>query len=319
MPQNDQSFDLSAARVCAVLNKGSGRKNGDQNERMLRERLEGRSAAFEIRKPAHGSQIGKVAKQAIADGFDVILAVGGDGTQAAVAQALARTDAVMGVIPTGTFNYFARELRCGEDVEGGIDTILDARLSTISVGEVNGRIFLNNVSFGAYPEILQRREAIYRRWGRSRVAAYWSVLAALKDMRHPMSLTASVDGVERHYETALAFIGKSAFQLETFGLDEGAQAVRDGHLALFVAKANGPMALIRAALRLAFGKTARDDDFDLITSDEIEIDTGRGKRLIAHDGEKSRVRGPFKLRALPEALNVLVPAQIRDTGRAAPS
>ena len=307
MTDIDEKFDLGAARVCAILNEGSGRKNGDSIETMLMEKLAPIAKQFDIRRPATGAQIGRVAAGAVEDGYDLILAIGGDGTQAAVAQELVGTGTIMGVIPAGTFNYFSRELNCGETPEQGIDTILNARPSRLGVGEVNGRIFLNNVSFGVYPEILERRESIYRRWGRSRIAAYWSVMAALIDLRHALNLTAKVDGEERRYRTALAFVVKSAFQLESFGLDEGAEAVRDGALAMYVAKAARPLALIRAALRLAFGSPARRADFDLITSSEIEIDAGTAKRLVAHDGEKTRMRGPFILRNRPDALRVLVP------------
>lgn len=242
----------------------------------------------------------------------MIIAAGGDGTQAAVAQALVGTEKIMGVIPTGTFNYFARELNCGQNAEEGIDAVLAGRPILRDVGTINGRLFLNNVSFGAYPEILERRESVYRRWGRSRIAAYWSVIITLADLRRPMSLTAEVAGESRRYETALAFVANSAFQLESFGLQEGADAVRKGHLALFVATAKGPAGLIRAALRLAFGWNARDTDFEMITSNEIDIDAGPSSRLVAHDGEKTRMKGPFKLRVLPNALTVLMPDAIAE-------
>lgn len=315
MPRSEP-FQLADARVCAILNKNSGKKRGQEIEAELQDRLAPQTAHFEMRRPAHSGQIGAAAARAVRDDFDLILAIGGDGTQAAIAQEVAGTDKVMGVIPAGTFNYFSRELGCGETVSEGIDTILNARPARIGVGQVNGRVFLNNVSFGAYPEILQRRESLYRRWGRSRAAAYWSVIVALADMRRPLDLTAEVHGAEMRYHTALAFVAKSAYQLESFGLDEGAHAVRDGRLALFIARAEGPVGLIRAALRLAFGLTARDSDFDLITSDEIEIEAGPASRLVAHDGEKSRMKGPFKLRVLPDALTVLVPAVGGGHGRA---
>src|SRR5690606_31797404 len=137
------------------------------------------------------------------------------------------------------------------------------------------------VSLGVYPHILKTRESIYRRWGRSRLAAYWSVLVALRRLRHPMTLTARVDGESRNFTTALVFVARSAFQLDSFGLD-GADAIRQGKFAVLIARARKPLPLIRSALRLAVGFSAQDDDFDLIVTDELTIETGK-RQLVAHD------------------------------------
>ncbi|MEF9605239.1 diacylglycerol kinase family protein, partial [Paracoccus sp. PXZ] len=142
-------------------------------------------AALEVRGTGRGADLPAMARAAVAEGFDLIVAAGGDGTQAAVAGAVAGTPAAMAVIPGGTFNYFARDLGSGETVEAALKIFDAPRIRRVHVGEMNGMIFLNNVSFGAYPEILRRRESIYRRWGRSRLAAYWSAVAALWTLRRP--------------------------------------------------------------------------------------------------------------------------------------
>lgn len=171
---------------------------------------------------------------------------------------------------------------------------------------MNGMVFLNNVSFGAYPEILKRRESIYRRWGRSRIAAYWSAVAALWTLRHPLRLTVLANGQERQFTTALAFVAKSAYQLDSFGL-EGAEAVRQGQLALLVARARRPGPLVRSALRLAMGKSARYQDFDLIAADEMQLETLPRHEYVAHDGEKTWMDSPFRVRVRHHDLAVLVP------------
>lgn len=304
--QQQTSFDLARARVCVVMNPGSGKQDGDALTDLLERELPPRVAEFALYRAATGADLPRLARKAVAEDFDLIVAAGGDGTQAAVAGELAGTEAVMGVIPAGTFNFFARELGVGENPEQGLETLLAGRPATVHVGDINGLVFLNNVSFGAYPKILQRREDTYRRWGRSRVAAYWSVIAALVNMRHPMRLLADDGRQERHFRTALAFVANSAYQLDAFGLD-GAEAVRSGHFALLIAKANRPVALIGAALRLAFGKAGRDSDFDLIVTDRITIETRPNRQLIAHDGEKTRMTGPFHLAVRRDALKVLLP------------
>lgn len=305
-------FDLSQSRLCVILNLGSGSKDDDSYATTTREALEPACAEFELRKTAKGSDIVQMAKQAVDDGFDVVVAAGGDGTQSAVAGVLADKDVIMGVLPAGTFNYFARDLGVGEELEHALETIRDARVETVDIGDVEGLVFLNNVSLGVYPHILKTRESIYKRWGRSRIAAYWSVLVAMRRLNRPMSLTARVDGEEKHYTTALVFVARSAYQLESFGL-EGADAIRDGQFAVLIAKALKPLPLMRSAVRLAMGFSAQDNDFDLIQTDELTIDTPKKRRqLVAHDGEKTRMASPLHLKVRHEALKVLLPADGRN-------
>ncbi|MEE2860386.1 MAG: diacylglycerol kinase, partial [Pseudomonadota bacterium] len=151
------------------------------------------------------------------------------------------------------------------------------------------------------------REGIYKRWGRSRVAAYWSVLVALRRLRSPMRLVARIDGQEQRFESALVFVARSAYQMDSFGL-EGADAIRDGKFAVLIAKALQPLPLMRSALRLAFGHSAKNDDFDLILSDHLQIETPNRRQLIAHDGEKTAMQSPFRLQVRHGGLRVLLPA-----------
>lgn len=302
-----QKVDLAACRLCVIRNRGSGKKAPAGQMETVREALQDRVAQFEVRETDKGEHLIDLAQQAVEDGFDVVVALGGDGTQAAVAGALAGKDIIMGVLPGGTFNYFARDLGVGETLDEALATLLDCRIRTVDVGQVENLVFLNNVSFGAYPHILKTREGIYKRWGRSRLAAYWSVLVALWRLRHPLHLTANVGGRSQSYTTALVFVARSAYQLDSFGLD-GSDAIRQGNFAVLVAKARRPLPLLRSAFRLAFGFSAKDSDFDLIITDALTIETTRRSQLVAHDGEKTRMVSPFHLKVRHDALRVLVPA-----------
>lgn len=306
-------LDLTGKRLVVIVNRKSGKRDGRAAAEVLRQRLANRAGSFSLVVIGKGAEIIPAAEAAVRDGAEIVAVLGGDGTQTAVAGVLAGTGTAMAVLPAGTFNYFAREYGIGETWEQGLETLLDGRLETVSVGEVNGRVFLNNASFGAYPEILERRENHYKRWGRTRIGAYWAVLAALKDLRRPMHLEVVAGGETRSYDTALAFVAKNALQLETLGL-EGAEAVRSGHFALFIARAHKPLALIGAAFRLALGRMAQGRDFDMVISDEIAIAPRSGRplharRLIAYDGEKARMRGPFRLKVRPDSLTLVVPAK----------
>lgn len=300
-----RSLDLAQCRVTLVVNGKAGRMDADDRVALIRRRLEPLVREFRLSPVRHGRDLAKAARAAAESGSEVVAALGGDGTQSAVAHGLAGTGAVMAVLPGGTFNYFARELGV-ESLDAAMQAVVGGQVASRDLGVVNGRSFINNASIGLYPRILEQREDIYRRWGRSRMAAYGSVLMTLAELRPPMHLSLQVDGRTERFHTPLAFVARSAYQLESLGL-EGADAVRAGHLAVFVARGTTRGALLAATLRLAFRRTARGEDFDLVIADRVQFEIGSSRTLVALDGEKSRMRAPFVLEVQRAALQVLVP------------
>lgn len=303
----DGRLDLASTSVALLANAASGRDDTAAQVEEIRAQLEPHVGSFRHYPLRKGSEIASVARQAVKDGAGLIATLGGDGTQSAVAGALAGSDTVMAVLPGGTFNYFSRGLGLGNDLSDALEALVAGHVAWIDLGEVNGRIFLNNASFGVYPDILERRESIYHRWGRSRLMAYWSVLASLLDLRHPMQLRVSASGETRDITTPLAFAARSPYQLDSLGL-QGADAVRDGHFALFIAQGHRRRDMMTAALRLAFGHAREGVDFELIIADDIVISGGRARRLVAFDGEKTHMAGPWHLKVRKDHLRVIVPA-----------
>jgi diacylglycerol kinase family enzyme len=294
------------ADICVILNTGA--RSGADRADALGAALDRHPGRFELRRVEAGSRIAETADAAVSAGFPVIVAAGGDGTIGAVAERLLDTGRTLGVIPLGTFNYLARTLDLPEDdIDGALAVILDGTPRPLAVGEVNGRIFLNNASLGAYAAILQRREGVYRRWGRSRLGAYWSVLATLARFRRPLTLKVTVDGEVRRVSTPLAFVANNPSQLERFDLD-GADCIRSGRFALFIAPDCGRIELIRYALRLALRAMKPERDFELLCGRDIVVESPhRARRLVARDGERDRMTAPLHFRLRPDALTVLAP------------
>jgi diacylglycerol kinase family enzyme len=94
---------------------------------------------------------------ALARGADALAAAGGDGTQAIVAAAAARAGIPYACIPAGTRNHFALDLGVDrEDVIGALDAFTTGGERLVDLAEVNGRVFVNNVSLGVYAEAVQQ-------------------------------------------------------------------------------------------------------------------------------------------------------------------
>jgi diacylglycerol kinase family enzyme len=105
-----------------------------------------------------GDDLEQLVRDAVAAGADGLAAAGGDGTQAIVATAAAEHGLPYACIPAGTRNHFALDLGVDrDDVVGALDAFVNGGEHFVDLGEVNGRVFVNNVSMGLYAEAVQSK------------------------------------------------------------------------------------------------------------------------------------------------------------------
>jgi diacylglycerol kinase family enzyme len=301
-------------RICVICNEGSGRNTHEADAiHAAMDVLGDRAILWQVA----GRDLDDAARTALAQGFGAIVAAGGDGTIMAVAGAVAGSHARFGVLPLGTFNYFARGLGIPEDPEGAARVILGGRTRRVPMGEVNGHPFLNNASVGIYPAILRAREETYRRWGRRRLVAHWTAARTFLRFQRPLHLTILADGEERRVKTPLLFAARSAYQLESFGL-AGSDCVAQGRFAVFVAPDTGRAGMVHKAWRLVRRSMREGRDFELLCTDAATILTRSRHLTVACDGEKYRMRTPLRLRMRPDAIEVFAPEAAADSAASPP-
>ncbi|MFP5511083.1 MAG: diacylglycerol/lipid kinase family protein [Alphaproteobacteria bacterium] len=293
-------------KILVIINAGSGKKSGDVKHTALMERIKGHDGVT-IAQLTPDKDITEHAAEGVKAGYGTIVAAGGDGTISGVCAALSGTNVKLGVVPLGTFNFFARSLGIPQDPDEAWDIISAGRLRTVSIGEINGQPFINNSSIGAYATVLKVRENIYDRWGRSRVTAYWSMIKAMLMLYRSLRMRITVDGVTHDIRTPMAFVAVRPYQLEEYGLP-GAEIIRNGEMVVYLAPKGGRLNLLWTALKVLKRNVQEDEDYTMLTGRNIVIETFRSKRLVAWDGEKSWMNDPFHLRMLQNDLTVIVPA-----------
>ena len=291
--------------VIVILNRSAGKPaanaegNGEAIQRLFRERaqevhiLEGRDLVALTREAADGAD-------------ERIVAGGGDGTISAVASVLAGSGKTLGVLPLGTLNHFAKDLRVPLALPAAVDNIVRGHVADVDVGEVNGRVFINNSSLGLYPHIVRDREAQQERLARGKwTAFFWATLRALR--RFPfMTLTITLEGNRLVRRTAFLFVGNNEYQIAGFNLG-GRKCVDAGKLGLYLTHRTGRLGLFRLAFRALLGRIEQAKDFDTFCVEEATIESRRARLLIAIDGEVSVLKTPLYYRARPRALRVIVP------------
>ena len=104
-----------------------------------------------------GCDLESMAREAIESGADALAMAGGDGSQAVIAAVAAEHGLPYACIPAGTRNHFALDLGVDRgDVVGALDAFVGGGERRVDLGELNGRVFVNNVSLGLYAEAVQR-------------------------------------------------------------------------------------------------------------------------------------------------------------------
>jgi len=294
------------APLAVIVNASAGTADAEKIPVKLRELFGEENGGARIIAAGSGDEVVARAKEEIARGARTVVAAGGDGTVSAVAALLVGTDRVLGVLPLGTLNHFARDLGLPADLEGASRVVLAGVPTPVDVGEVNGKIFLNNSSIGLYASMVRHREKQQERLGRSKWAALlWATLRVL--MRTPpITVRIHAEGRARIARTRLLFIGNNEYEMT--GFQVGVRKRLDGGaLWLYLTRKPGSWALIRLALRALFGTIHDADDFEPFRVTEARIETRRPRLHVATDGEVGWFDSPLHYRVRPGALQVMLP------------
>ena len=307
-PRRDgcQHLTIVAEVIALVLNTASGqmRRAG------LRDEIEAlcRQAGLDahIREVREGPKIRAAAREALAANPEAVVAGGGDGTVSAVASVLAGQPVPLGVLPLGTLNHFAQDLRIPIDLEQAMGIIAARRPKRIDVGWVNGCIFVNNSSIGVYPSIVEGREQLRQR-GRSKWVAL--VLASLEVLRRDdeLAIRLEADQTKMLARTPFVVVGNNEYLAE--GARIGGRLRLDGHqLHAYFAPPVRTRHLPRLVAHALFGRARPERVLKSLAATEMWIDTLFASNVtVACDGELQRFTTPLHYRSWPDALSVLAP------------
>lgn len=254
-----------------------------------------------------GTDISQLVKKAMEEGARLVVAGGGDGTVSAVASVLARTETAMGVLPLGTLNHFARDLGLPVDLEAAVQVLKTGRIKAVDVGEVNGRVFINNSSLGLYPRIVVFREEQGRGMPKWPVALV-GLLESLVCYRL-LTIRIHAQGRELLRTTPVVFVGNNEYAME--GLNAGSRAALDsGRLHLIVSHEQTRTGLILFSLLTLLGYRPQGRGFDAMHTDELLVESRHARLRVSTDGEVTVMNAPLHYRILPGALKVVCPEKV---------
>ncbi len=303
-----------ASSLHFVINAAAGSSEANTRREIIETVLqaEGRRGELHFCSPGELERVARELAQQALSTRTAVVAVGGDGTLNTVAQAAHATGCAMGVVPQGTFNYFARTHGIPADPADAVRLLLHSVPTPVQVAGINERVFLVNASLGLYPDLLEDREAYKARFGRSRWVAFVAACATLLRAQRRLRLRIEVGGKVRDMRTLTLFVGNNRLQLQQLGAepdDTMAGTPGDGSMAALVLRPIGTLSMIGLMLQGAMGMLG---DAAGVESFEFEhlvvrptLPQGRNGMKVAFDGEVTMMRAPLEIRVLAKPLYLL--------------
>jgi diacylglycerol kinase family enzyme len=295
-------------KIGAVINPNAGPLTPEAaNERLreIRGHLEARVEPGWLAIVA-GPRVGPEIERLKGLGAEVIVVGGGDGTISTAAQILVDTPIALAVLGLGTRNHFARDLGVPLEPVEAIQLLDRMQVSPVDLGEVNGRVFINNAALGPYPRLVQEREwrmqtRGWRKW-QAEIAAALVVLWRMRQLR----LLVEENQNRTKLRTPLLFVGNNQY---TGGIlaDSKRPSITDGHLWFCTARALGLWSLLRMAWQLGAGGIDQIEDLETRLLTAVTVIPRRRRVTVAVDGENLRMDAPLRFRTRPGSLRVVVP------------
>jgi diacylglycerol kinase (ATP) len=293
-------------RACVILCPTAGTAVSVET---LREHLRPLlDAHWEVRVDVSGAPGGTkaLALKAVREGFDLVVAAGGDGTVSEALQALVGTQVALGVLPLGTGNVWAREVGIPLDLPGAVRVLLAGRVRRVDVGRAGQRYFLLMAGIGFDAAVTRQLDAhSKRRLGR---VAYLvaGVAVAFSFLGHRVLL--NVDGVRRSCRALLIVIGNSRLYGGDVNVTVEAR-IDDGLLDVCVFKGAGLPAVAWHIVWVLLGRHVHDPGVDYFRARRLTV-VGDSPLPVQVDGD-SIGETPMAFAVRARSLNVLVPADMR--------
>lgn len=259
---------------------------------------------FEICYTEYRGHAFDIALKKIEEGYTHIVAVGGDGTVNEVASALVGSSAVLGIIPAGSGNGLARHLKLPVNITDALAVIRNHKMKTIDVGRVNGRYFFCTCGTGFDASVGKKFAHDSRRGMLSYVRATIHQYITYS----PKSYILKVEDKKIKLKAFLVTFANSGQYGNNAYIAPNAQ-IDDGMLDLCILRPFPKTSTLELGLRLFFKNIDQSPYLEVMRMKKATLKRKGKQKITLHlDGEPVTLKRKLKVKVIPGALNVMIPA-----------
>ena len=262
-------------------------------------------AGLEVVHVTRDLDCASLIRDRLREGRRLFVAAGGDGTINTVVQPLIHTEAILGVIPVGTYNHFAKDLGIPLAWRDALDVVINGDIKPIDAARINDRFFVNNISMGLYPELVARREEKGRDYPRWKAR----LLAAIATLRKYPHIAVTLDS-EHHHEvikTHVLMISNNSYDLSRLGIEAPRRALEEGRLSVYWLPHVRRLTLTRFVAHYLAGRVHETPGFRSFRTSRVKIQSSKRHLHLGIDGEVVTMDGPLTITIVPQSLSVKVP------------
>ena len=290
---------MAKKKILFIINPISGGKSKDSFEKVARQYLDLTLFLPEFvftQKANHAEQL---AKEAIEAKFDIVVAVGGDGTINEVAKVLMDTGVTLGIVPKGSGNGLARALHIPIAEKLAIQDLNKLKIKEIDVGYINGIPFFNMAGMGFDALISSRFSDMDIRGPLGYMKTVFTEVTNYK----PLSYQITIDGkkIER---TAFMISVANSPQYGNEAYISPSASLEDGLLDICIVKPF-PLVYLPKMLFHLFSKTANKTEYvEIILGKSVQISRSKSEEVHV-DGEPRYLEKDLRITISPKALRVI--------------
>lgn len=291
-------------RGTVFFNPSSGAKLPQAQQDALRSAAS--EAGLEVIDLTRDVSVTGTIREKLSRGQRLFVAAGGDGTVNHVIQGLVQhPDGVLGVIPVGTYNHFAKDLGIPLEWRKALQVAVSGDTRQIDSARINDRYFVNNVSLGLYPEMVARREERgrdYPRW-KSRLFAMYGTL-----QRYP-HVTLAIETAHHHevVRTHVFMVSNNSYDLSRIGIEAPRSTLEEGRLSVYWLPHLPRIRLMKFVASYLAGRVRHAPGFRSFRTARLRVQSSHGALRVGIDGELFTLETPLIITSVPQSLLVRVP------------
>jgi diacylglycerol kinase family enzyme len=264
-----------------------------------------RGAGLEVVRITASIDCAALVRARMNEGRRLFVAAGGDGTVNHAVQALVNTEGVLGVVPIGTYNHFARDLGIPLDWREALEVAIGGATKQVDTARANDRFFVNNISMGLYPELVSKREARgrdYPRWKARLFAAY----STLRKFPH-VAVTLESEHHQEAVRTHVLMISNNTYDLGRIGVDAPRNGLEEGRLSVYWLPHVPRHKLMSFIAHYLAGRVHTAPGFRSFRTARLKVQSRKTHLHVGVDGEVARLDVPLVVTIVPQSLLVKVP------------